>query len=105
MRIKTATRSFYLEKLGFAEFGREDFPGYLMLVKDRVHLHFFEFSDLDPLTNYGQVYIRTNDIYSLNRELVERGANPPPPVSKPWGQVEFSLLDPDHNLLTFGEAL
>jgi hypothetical protein len=23
---------------------------------------------------------------------------------KPWGQREFSLLDPDNNLLTFGEA-
>ena len=23
---------------------------------------------------------------------------------KPWGQKEFSVLDPDHNLLTFGEA-
>lgn len=24
---------------------------------------------------------------------------------KPWGQKEFSLLDPDNNLLTFGEAM
>ncbi len=24
---------------------------------------------------------------------------------KPWGQKEFSLLDPDHNLLTFGENI
>ena len=24
---------------------------------------------------------------------------------KPWGQKEFSLLDPDNNLLTFGEAI
>jgi hypothetical protein len=23
---------------------------------------------------------------------------------KPWMQKEFSILDPDHNLLTFGEA-
>ena len=24
-------------------------------------------------------------------------------AAKPWGQKEFSLLDPDNNLLTFGE--
>ena len=24
---------------------------------------------------------------------------------KPWGQKEFSLLDPDYNLLTFGESM
>jgi hypothetical protein len=24
---------------------------------------------------------------------------------KPWGQKEFSLLDPDNNLLTFGESI
>jgi len=22
---------------------------------------------------------------------------------KPWGEIEFSLLDPNHNLLTFGQ--
>jgi hypothetical protein len=25
--------------------------------------------------------------------------------TKPWGQKEFSLLDPDKNLLTFGQGL
>jgi hypothetical protein len=25
--------------------------------------------------------------------------------TKPWGQKEFSILDPDHNLLTFGESV
>jgi hypothetical protein len=24
---------------------------------------------------------------------------------KPWGMKEFSLLDPDHNLLTFGQDI
>ena len=24
---------------------------------------------------------------------------------KPWKQKEFAVLDPDHNLLTFGENL
>jgi len=25
--------------------------------------------------------------------------------AKPWGQKEFSILDPDNNLLTFGEEI
>lgn len=25
--------------------------------------------------------------------------------AKPWGQKEFSLLDPDNNLLTFGQSV
>jgi hypothetical protein len=24
--------------------------------------------------------------------------------TKPWGQKEFSILDPDNNLLTFGQS-
>jgi hypothetical protein len=24
---------------------------------------------------------------------------------KPWGQKEFALLDPDNNLLTFGQSI
>lgn len=26
-------------------------------------------------------------------------------MDKPWGQREFSILDPDHNLITFGQAI
>jgi len=25
--------------------------------------------------------------------------------TKPWGQKEFSVLDPDNNLLTFGQSI
>ncbi|GAB1453064.1 hypothetical protein MASR2M47_31200 [Draconibacterium sp.] len=25
--------------------------------------------------------------------------------TKPWGQKEFSILDPDNNLLTFGQSV
>ena len=33
MRKKSITRDFYLNKLGFQEFGSADFDGYLMLKK------------------------------------------------------------------------
>ena len=65
MRDKAITRDFYINKLGFREFGSADYDGYLMVQKDSNQIHFFEFKELDPKENYGQVYIRTDDIDSL----------------------------------------
>lgn len=106
MRDKAATRAFYTGQLGFEDCGREDYEGYLMLRKDGIQLHFFEHRNLDPLENYGQVYIRTDNIDEWYRFVQERQLPMPRAgrlEDKPWGQREFSLLDPDHNLLTFGQ--
>ena len=65
MRDKNATKNFYINKLGFQEFGTVDYDGYLMVEKEKIQIHFFEFKDLNPLENYGQVYIRTNEIEKL----------------------------------------
>lgn len=107
MRDKASTRNFYSAKLGFHEFGNTDYDGYLMLQKDNIQIHFFEFKDLDPKENYGQVYIRTDDIDKLYKSLLENNTSIHPNGHleiKPWGQKEFSLLDPDNNLLTFGQS-
>ena len=48
MRNKAITREFYLNKLDFKEFGSADFEGYLMVEKDRIQIHFFEFKGIDP---------------------------------------------------------
>ena len=105
MRDKAATRDFYLNTLGFKEFGNADYEGYLMMEKDQVQIHFFEFKELDPKENYGQVYLRTNDIEGLYRSLDPKVIHPNGALqAKPWGQKEFSVLDPDSNLLTFGQS-
>ena len=108
MRNKNITRDFYLNKLNFQEFGCADFDGYLMVQKDNIQIHFFEFKELNPKENYGQVYIRTDDIDEWYNLALEKKLN----ITlaghlqiKPWGQKEFSLLDPDNNLLTFGKSL
>ncbi len=106
MRDKATTRAYYVDQLGFKIIG--DHEHYLIAVREGVQLHFFLFKDLDPNTNYGQVYIRTDAIEELYRSLVDSGVHIHPNGSlqtKPWGQKEFALLDPDHNLLTFGEAV
>jgi catechol 2,3-dioxygenase-like lactoylglutathione lyase family enzyme len=106
MRNKVATREFYIDKLGFNFFGNADYDGYLMVEKDNIQLHFFEFKELNPLENYGQVYIRTNNIEDWYKLVIDRNLMLPQAghlEKKPWGMKEFSLLDPDHNLLTFGQ--
>ena len=106
MRNKSITKAYYIQNLGFTEFGSTDYEYYLMLEKDKLQLHFFQFKDLNPLENYGQVYLRTLEIEKLYQSLLNKNISIHPNgklESKPWGQKEFSLLDPDHNLLTFGQ--
>lgn len=107
MRDKTATKDYYVNRLGFQIFGSADYDGYLMVEKDNIQIHFFQFKELDPKENYGQVYIRTNDIDNLYQSLLDNNVTIHPNGKlqiKPWGQKEFALLDPDNNLLTFGQS-
>ena len=106
MRDKIITKNYYVNQLGFEECG--DYVDYLILQKDSIEIHFFEFKTLDPKENYGQVYVRTDEIDSLYQSLVNKKVkiHPNAPLQiKAWGQKEFSLLDPDNNLLTFGQEI
>lgn len=107
MRNKSATRRYYSD-LGFRDYGNADYEGYLMLERDGLEIHFFEFKNLNPKENYGQIYMRTNTIEILYQPFVDKKLRIHPNgklETKPWGQKEFSMLDPDHNLLTFGESI
>lgn len=106
MRNKTLTKEFYLNQLSFELIA--DYGDYILLKKDEIEIHFFEFKSLNPLVNYGQVYIRVMDIDKLYETFLDNGSSIHPNgklEEKPWRQKEFSLLDPDHNLLTFGEGI
>ena len=106
MRDKILTKEFYLNQLSFELIS--DYGDYILLKKDQIEIHFFEFKSLDPLENYGQVYIRVIDIDILYKSLLDKSIAIHPNGHlevKPWRQKEFSLLDPDHNLLTFGQAI
>ena len=108
MRNKKITKEFYLNKLGFSVFGTNDYDGYLMIEKEGIQIHFFEHKNLNPKENYGQVYIRTNAISNLYQTFLDNKVFIHPNghlEQKHWGQKEFSLLDPDSNLLTFGESI
>ena len=106
MRNKTLTKEFYLNQLSFELIA--DYGDYILLKKDEIEIHFFEFKSLNPLENYGQVYIRVMDIDKLYETFLDNDISIHPNgklAEKPWRQKEFSLLDPDHNLLTFGEGI
>ena len=50
--------------------------------------------------------IRTENIDHLYQSLLDNKTSLHPNghlQTKPWGQKEFALLDPDNNLLTFGQ--
>ncbi len=107
MRNKSVTRDFYINKLGFVQYGG-DYEGYLMVQKDNIQIHFFEFKELDPKENYGQVYIRTDNIDALYQSFQDNNVSIHPNGDlqiTSWGQKEFSILDPDNNLLTFGQSM
>ncbi len=108
MRDKSITKEFYLNKMGFKIFGNADYDGYLMIQKDNIQIHFFEFKELNPKENYGQVYIRTNEIDKLYQQALNAQVSIPSAghlQTKPWQQKEFAILDPDNNLLTFGQNI
>lgn len=108
MRNKAVTKDYYVTKLGFTVLGPVEYDEYLMLQKDDIEIHFFLFKALVPKENYGQVYIRTNDIDALYKSLQDDSVAIHPNGHlkiQPWQQKEFSLLDPDNNLLTFGEGV
>ncbi|GAB5554561.1 MAG: hypothetical protein Sapg2KO_41520 [Saprospiraceae bacterium] len=106
MRDQSITRQYYVNQLGFQQIG--EYEGYLMVRKEEIEIHFFEFKALNPKENYGQIYIRTDDIEGLYQSLLDQKVPIHPNgalESKPWGQKEFALLDPDSNLLTFGQNI
>lgn len=104
MTNKVTTRKYY-EKLGFEPIA-DEYPEYLMMEKDDIELHFFLFESLNKYENYGMVYIRVGEIEELYKSIEPLNLDIPELGKlqrKPWGQMEFSLRDPDMNLLTFGQ--
>lgn len=106
MRNKATTKDYYIRQLGFQLAGK--FEEYLIVIKDRLQIHFFEYKGLAPAANYGQVYIRTNNIDTLYHSFLNNHVALHPNghlAAKLRGQTEFSVPDPYYNLLTFGQSI
>lgn len=108
-RSIAATLAFY-ERLGFAG---EAMAGdtYAIATRGELELHFFLHRELRPEQSHFQCYLRVGDANALHRAFAKAGlpANGIPrltPVeTKPWGMLEFALVDGDGTLLRAGQVL
>ena len=97
----------YYQNLGF-EFVA-DYGDYLIATYNDSEIHFFEFGSLIPEKSDFMIYLRiSNNIDHFFEHIKEKNITIHPNGSletKPWGMREFSLIDPNGTLLTFGEKI
>ena len=84
-----------------------DYGQYLIFSLEQAELHFFSHSNLNPKPSDFMIYLRVNvEIEKLYNKLIESGISIHPNgklEKKPWNQIEFSIIDPNGTLLTFGQ--
>ncbi|KPA90334.1 bleomycin resistance protein [Pseudomonas sp. RHF3.3-3] len=96
------TIDFY-RSLGFKGHYFEDFS-YGMAGWGEVELHFWKCED-KRIAESTSCYIRVSDINVLREALVQVLPELPEVKRTAWGTAELYILDPDGNLLKFGESL
>lgn len=103
---KEKTIDFYIGQLGFSMMA--DYGEYFIVSIDAVELHFFSYKDLNPRKSDFMVYVRIDkDIEAFYDKLKMKNVaihHNGKLEEKPWGQTEFSILDPNGTLLTFGQT-
>jgi hypothetical protein len=107
MRDFQEAKKFCIEKLGFEIWGEYE-PDYLIVGKGEVEIHFFLHTQLDIKNNDAMCYFRVKDIQKLYKDFLERNVSIHPNGQldlKVWKQYEFSILDSNLNLFTFGEGI
>lgn len=97
------TEDFYTRKLGFAM--KRKYDGFLILVNRSLELHFW-FCQEPMIPQNSSVYCQVDNIEELYDECERFGIVHPNAhlENKPWGIKEFYAVDPDGNLLKFGQA-
>jgi uncharacterized glyoxalase superfamily protein PhnB len=100
------TKRFYVDKLSFNVNGQYD--DYLVVSKDNIEIHFFLDENTNPDKSDKMIYLRVSDkINAIYEELIQKGiliAQLGKLEKKPWGQTEFSIVDNNGTLLTFGQV-
>jgi predicted enzyme related to lactoylglutathione lyase len=100
------TKNFYVNKLSFSL--KSHYNNYLILSKDNVEIHFYYDESLNPAASDRMIYLRVSEkIKALYEEFTKKGVQTVHSgklETKPWGQTEFSIVDTNGTLLTFGQA-
>jgi len=93
--------AYYRDVLGFeVNYSQHDIG-----VMDRDGMRVLLIARSSRQTGIGSCAFYVTDADALHAELTASGANVQgPPVSKPWGLREFSVLDPEGNRLTFAQT-
>lgn len=108
--VKTA--EFYRDKLGFKILSYFlDPPVYAMLERDNVELHFGKADGDTMQTNEavrrglgGDVYIWTDDLDSLHKELIANSVEiVEGPVKRVYGSTEITIRDCNGFTIVFGD--
>jgi catechol 2,3-dioxygenase-like lactoylglutathione lyase family enzyme len=110
---------FYRDKLGFTSVHKEN--GFAILSRDAVEIHLWAATDEDwrrrdnsrPVVSGAESFIagtascrvEVEGVDELHEKLRPLGIlHPNAPLRDEWyGDREFGVLDPDHNLVTFFE--
>ncbi len=93
----------YYATLGFAVAHR--YPDYLIVRRDDLLLHFWLCADRHVAEN-SACCLHVADVRPLFAELETRGIGQLAALeTKPWGMLDFALVDPNGNLLRIGESL
>lgn len=109
-RVIAETVAFY-QRLGFAGGPHEFDANYALLRRGDIELHFFAHPSLRPEQSDAGCYLRVQDAPAWY--LTFQSANLPnqgiPRLdalsAKPWGMLEFAMVDPDGNLIRVGQVL
>lgn len=97
----TRTLDFYRNVLGFRTEHFEGFS-YGIAVRGDTELHFWACNDKHIAENTS-CYIRVEDIGAVHRELSPRLPSLQAVVRTAWGMDELYVVDPDGNLIKFGQ--
>ncbi len=95
------TLDFYRDVLGFRTENFEGFS-YGMAVRGDTELHFWACNDKHIAENTA-CYIRVQDIAAVHRELSPKLPSLQAVVRTAWGMDELYVIDPDGNLIKFGQ--
>jgi len=103
------TLDFY-RRLGFDGFIHSH-GGYAILMRGTLELHFFASTEVVPQKSSACCYLRVANVdgvyWDFSRAELSREGIPRQGTleNKPWGMREFSVVDPDGNLLRIGQVL
>ena len=102
-----ASLAYYRDIFGFGvQFEWATPVSYACLCRDEVALHLAASKLAKRPAGQGALSIFVDNVDALYAELVGRGARIiVPPADRAYGMRDFSVLDPDGNVLVFGMSI